>query len=236
MNQVLIVLPEALLRDVGARIAEVRRARGLTQAELAERMGSNEKHLQRIEAGQENLTLRSVASIAEALESDAASLFQPPLSLQRRRGRPPRAAFAGTDSPAWAEHFLRPGIESLFTQVMPLLTVEASPSAPHLLSDHGVAVWVELPLARRGQAGLFGLRVVHPDMAATRGPSYLCRVGAPCADEDPVGVVLRDPKERPGRYRLRGLFFDEAPEASGPGRAAGKQATVVATVLCKLAG
>jgi transcriptional regulator with XRE-family HTH domain len=228
-----MVLHEALLRDVGARIAEIRRARGLTQSELAERMGSNEKHLQRIEAGQENLTLRSVASIAEALEADTASLFQPPISLQRRRGRPPRAAFAGTESPAWAEQLLRPGVESLFTQVIPLLTVEASPSTPHLLADHGVAVWVEVPSSRRGELGLFGLRVAHLDAPAVRGASYLCRVGPPVTDDDPVGVMLRDPRDKRGRYRLRGLFFHEAPEAANTPLS---NAHVVATVLSRLPG
>ncbi len=51
---------------VSRRIGEVRRAKGLTQDEVAERLGTATRALQRIEAGQ-NLTLYTLARIAAVL-------------------------------------------------------------------------------------------------------------------------------------------------------------------------
>ena len=59
--------PDAFVRRVARRIAEVRRQRGLTQEQLAERVGTSVRALQRTEAGAQNLTLRSVARLALAL-------------------------------------------------------------------------------------------------------------------------------------------------------------------------
>lgn len=64
-----------LLRSAGRRIAEIRRLRGLTQEGLAAKLSIGVKNLQRIELGQ-NLTLRSVALIAEALEVHPSELLR----------------------------------------------------------------------------------------------------------------------------------------------------------------
>ncbi len=81
---------EQLIVDVGRRIAELRAARSLTQAELAEGAGVSVKYVQRVEAGQENLTIRTLAKFAELLEVRVVELFSPPASRRVRRGRPPR--------------------------------------------------------------------------------------------------------------------------------------------------
>lgn len=67
--------PDELVERVARNIAATRRARGLTQDDLAELMGTATKNLQRIEAGQ-NLTLRTLARIAVALEVRAAELMR----------------------------------------------------------------------------------------------------------------------------------------------------------------
>jgi transcriptional regulator with XRE-family HTH domain len=59
--------PQDFVVRVTQRIAEVRRAQGMTQTELAELLGTNLRNVQRIEAGQ-NLTLYTLARIAEALD------------------------------------------------------------------------------------------------------------------------------------------------------------------------
>ena len=61
--------PQAFVVRVTEQIAEVRRAQGLTQSELAELLGTNLRNLQRIEAGQ-NLTLHTLARIAQALGTE----------------------------------------------------------------------------------------------------------------------------------------------------------------------
>jgi len=69
--------PDELVERVTRRIAEVRRSKGLTQEQLAERLETAMKNLQRIEAGQ-NLTLRTLARVASALEVTAVDLLLPP--------------------------------------------------------------------------------------------------------------------------------------------------------------
>ncbi|MGO9837360.1 MAG: helix-turn-helix domain-containing protein [Polyangiaceae bacterium] len=79
-------------RDVGRRIAELRRGRGLTQEQLSEELRVTLKYLQRCEAGKENLTIASLTKLANRLRVPISSLFAPPASREVRRGRPPRAS------------------------------------------------------------------------------------------------------------------------------------------------
>jgi transcriptional regulator with XRE-family HTH domain len=75
-----------VLRDVGRRIAELRIGLGLTQAQLAERVGVDVNHVSWLESGRQNLSLRSIARIAKHLRVDASEL----LALPHSRARPPR--------------------------------------------------------------------------------------------------------------------------------------------------
>jgi transcriptional regulator with XRE-family HTH domain len=76
--------------DVGRIVAELRRARGLTQERLAEELRVTLKYLQRVEAGKENLTIGSLVKIANRLRVKVKALFEEPASRHIRRGRPPR--------------------------------------------------------------------------------------------------------------------------------------------------
>lgn len=79
---------DRLVRSVGRRVAELRRARGLTQARFADELGVSLPYVQRIEGGLQNLTLRSLAELADALQADVVDLFVPPAQLRAQRGRP----------------------------------------------------------------------------------------------------------------------------------------------------
>jgi transcriptional regulator with XRE-family HTH domain len=79
---------DEIIRALGRRIAELRRRAGLTQAAFAERSGVSVKYVQRIEAGRENLTVRSLVSIAECLGTTPRELLEPPATLEVQRGRP----------------------------------------------------------------------------------------------------------------------------------------------------
>lgn len=83
--------PEKLQADVGRRVAEVRRALDLTQEGLAKELGLTPRYVQRVEAGKENLTLRSIALLASTLRVPVASLFAAPKTKAARPGRPPKA-------------------------------------------------------------------------------------------------------------------------------------------------
>lgn len=52
--------------------------RGLTQEECANALRVSARYLRRVEAGQENLSLTSLAHLARCLQSTVASLFEPP--------------------------------------------------------------------------------------------------------------------------------------------------------------
>jgi transcriptional regulator with XRE-family HTH domain len=80
--------PERALKDVGRRVAELRRDRGWTQEGFAERIGLQANNLQRIELGMQNLTVRSLVRLANGLGVGLASLFEPPASRAVRTGRP----------------------------------------------------------------------------------------------------------------------------------------------------
>ncbi len=76
---------------MGRRVAEVRRARGLTQAELAEAAGVTTRYIQTIESGRQNLTLVSLFHVAAALRVAVLDLFVAPVSPPARRGRPSKS-------------------------------------------------------------------------------------------------------------------------------------------------
>jgi UDP-N-acetylglucosamine 1-carboxyvinyltransferase len=54
---------------IGRRIAELRKGKKMTQAELAERSGLGQGHIARLEAGQYGATIDVLSSIAGAMES-----------------------------------------------------------------------------------------------------------------------------------------------------------------------
>jgi len=69
-------------------VAEARTHRGWTQEELAEAMGFSLKFTQRIEAGRENLTIKSLANLAKHLGIEVKALFQRPRTKKPKPGRP----------------------------------------------------------------------------------------------------------------------------------------------------
>ena len=82
--------PDRLLRDLGRRLAELRAEAELTQEELAEQLDVTARYVQSLEGGQENLTVKSLATLADALGVGVAKLFDVPKSRIVRQGRPPR--------------------------------------------------------------------------------------------------------------------------------------------------
>jgi transcriptional regulator with XRE-family HTH domain len=69
--------PDDAVRRVSERIAEVRRAKGITQDAMAEALGCATKNYQRIEYGQ-NVTIKMLVNIANALGVPLTDLVPPP--------------------------------------------------------------------------------------------------------------------------------------------------------------
>ena len=69
-------MEQRIKRLFGKRVRERRLALGLTQQELADRAGLHRSYIGEIELGRRNVTLKSVAKIAEVLQVDVASLLE----------------------------------------------------------------------------------------------------------------------------------------------------------------
>ena len=78
---------DGLVERVSTRIGQVRRAQGITQEAMAERLGIATQNYQRIEAGSQNLTLVTLAKVASALGVEARDLLDPPTESRPTRGR-----------------------------------------------------------------------------------------------------------------------------------------------------
>jgi UDP-N-acetylglucosamine 1-carboxyvinyltransferase len=65
--------PAAPLRQVGALIRGARQGRKLTQAQLAERVGTSQSAINRIEQGSQNISIDLLSRISTALESEIVS-------------------------------------------------------------------------------------------------------------------------------------------------------------------
>jgi transcriptional regulator with XRE-family HTH domain len=81
--------PDDVLKDVGRRISEIRRERRMTQEQFADKAELSWKYVQQIEAGTENLTLRSLVRLANLLRTDLLAVLAKPREKRSRPGRPP---------------------------------------------------------------------------------------------------------------------------------------------------
>jgi transcriptional regulator with XRE-family HTH domain len=63
-------------KRLGRRLQRLRRLRGLTQEQLAERIDINPKYLSSVERGEENPTLDLLLRLGEGLQVELPELFQ----------------------------------------------------------------------------------------------------------------------------------------------------------------
>ena len=63
-------------RMIGARIAEIRSQKSMTQEHLAGEMGISSKYLSSIERGKENPTMNTLITLSEALKVDLGEIFR----------------------------------------------------------------------------------------------------------------------------------------------------------------
>ncbi len=73
---------------IGKLIRDARQHRGWTQAQLAEALGTSQSAVNRIERGNQNISLEMIARIGEALDSEIVSLgYAGPMHLRVVGGR-----------------------------------------------------------------------------------------------------------------------------------------------------
>ena len=61
---------DVYLKKIGSLIQETRQNHNMTQAELAERIGTSQSAVNRIERGNQNISLDMVARISDVLSRD----------------------------------------------------------------------------------------------------------------------------------------------------------------------
>jgi transcriptional regulator with XRE-family HTH domain len=157
-------LPE-LVEQVARRIKALRQARGLTQDAVAEALGIAVKNVQRLEAGRQNLTLKTLAHIADVLDVEPHELLKggavtptdAQISLKRAlRGlaRLGHGVFAADAPPP------RGGV--------PVMSLQAAASRFGGARNVEVSAWLRLKGARQSQlAGRFAAQVTGRSMIPT---------------------------------------------------------------------
>ena len=71
------VSSHSAIERIGSLVRDARRHRGLTQQQLAERLGTSQSAIARIEQGGQNLTLELLGRLSAALDSELISLGPP---------------------------------------------------------------------------------------------------------------------------------------------------------------
>lgn len=64
-----------MIKNVGKRVAEIRRSRGLTQEALAAKLGITVNYVQRVEIGGSNMTIHTLVRWANWLDVEPGQLF-----------------------------------------------------------------------------------------------------------------------------------------------------------------
>jgi transcriptional regulator with XRE-family HTH domain len=67
---------EKFIKKFGANLKKVRKAKGISQEQLANELGFSQPHIVKIELGQVNTSISHIAAIAKVLKIHASELFQ----------------------------------------------------------------------------------------------------------------------------------------------------------------
>ena len=78
------IAQEDVVRDVGPRILQLRKVRGLTQDALRSRSRMSRAYLCRVELGQQTPSLGTLEKLAEALEVTTRAFFAPRLEFEQQ--------------------------------------------------------------------------------------------------------------------------------------------------------
>jgi transcriptional regulator with XRE-family HTH domain len=78
-------MADTSMKTFGEHLRNLRKARGMSQNELGDLAGVNDKYLGEVERGSGNPTLELLTKLAKALDVDLATLVGDPLALQDRQ-------------------------------------------------------------------------------------------------------------------------------------------------------
>lgn len=85
---------ERLTRQIGARVAELRREKGWSQKAFAKALNNTVQWVSLVETGKQNMRVHTLVRLAMTLEVQVVDLFSPPGPEPKgvRRGRPRKLA------------------------------------------------------------------------------------------------------------------------------------------------
>ena len=83
-------LPDLVIGYIAANLRRIRLKEGLTQERLAELAGVDLTYVQRVERGSQNLTVRTMVRLAQALDVQPSRLLRECKPAERQTGRPPK--------------------------------------------------------------------------------------------------------------------------------------------------
>lgn len=178
-----------LVASVARRIKELRLARGLTQDALAEALGIATKNAQRIEAGRQNLTLKTLQQIATILDVEPYELLRAAGSpVLSDAGRSLERALAALSARG---HQVIPAGGKPPAGACPVLTLEAAASRFGEAKEVAVSSWIKLKGMRASQVeGRFVAMVVGTSMVPTIPARALCLFRAPVVGPIEGRIVL----------------------------------------------
>lgn len=90
-------------QETGARIREARKARKITQQEMAERAGLSLPHYSEIERGNVGMKLETFRKIIEVLQISSDSILRPDIPQVKQMDQEETASLLGDCSPAERE-------------------------------------------------------------------------------------------------------------------------------------
>jgi transcriptional regulator with XRE-family HTH domain len=187
--------PPELVELVARRIKALRQARGLTQDAVAEALGIAVKNVQRLEAGRQNMTLKTLAHVADVLDVEAFEL------LKGGTG-----SVTSSDAEISLKRALR-GLARLGHRVvggegpqprgsLPVMSLQAAASRFGDAKSVEVSAWLRLKGARAGhQTGRFVAQVIGRSMSPTVPHGALALFRSPVTGPLEGRVVLAETRD-----------------------------------------
>lgn len=187
-----------------SRIAEWRERRGLSQAELAARIGMTQPNLQRYESGNQRLTVDLMRRLADALDVSSLELLPIALSADLRTDAiEADMPTAGPIASAMASKGLKPfkmltgAVERLGIQAGDMVVVDCSLTEPAPNSVVVAAVTELLPdSSEASQPHVIVRQYIVPGMLVTNRSTrnVVIDIGDSAIAVEIIGTVIRDPK------------------------------------------
>jgi len=137
-------MKRTLLNDVGARVRDRRKAKGLTLKQLAKAAGLSERFVGDLEAGRANISVMNLAEVAQALEVPVARLLE-----DAAEARPYVIALLGLRGAGKSTigRQLADKLEVPFFELDKLVEAEAGMRLAEIFAIHGEAYFRDAELA-----------------------------------------------------------------------------------------